>query len=61
MEYFELGDLKQCLDGIDSPLPENQVREIIFQLLEGLSYMHENGFAHRDLKPQVRILCLPVT
>ncbi|CAH0056128.1 unnamed protein product [Clonostachys solani] len=48
MEYLEHGDLQSHLD---RPFPEDEVRDIVFQLLEGLSFMHENGFAHRDLKP----------
>lgn len=36
------------------PLPEIQAQEITFQTLEGVRYMHENEFAHRDLKPGVR-------
>ncbi|KAF2801483.1 kinase-like protein [Mytilinidion resinicola] len=48
MEYFPFGDL----DGyISSPLPELEVQQITFQILEGVAFMHENGFAHRDLKP----------
>jgi serine/threonine protein kinase len=50
MEYFPFGDLQNFLS---SPLPELEVQQITFQLLEGLGYMHENGFAHRDLKPSV--------
>jgi serine/threonine protein kinase len=53
MEYCELGDLQGYLSSAPS-LPEIQAQEITFQTLEGVRYMHENEFAHRDLKPGVR-------
>jgi serine/threonine protein kinase len=52
MEYLELGDLYQHLYD-KPPLPEREAKEIAFQILEGLDMMHENDFAHRDLKPRV--------
>lgn len=52
MEYLEQGDLFRYL--FSNPrLPEMEVAEITYQILEGLDMMHENKFAHRDLKPQV--------
>ncbi|KAI1484617.1 kinase-like domain-containing protein [Biscogniauxia mediterranea] len=48
MEYLEHGDLHRYLT---RPLPEDEVKQITMQVLEGLNYMHQNGFAHRDLKP----------
>ncbi|KAH8737297.1 kinase-like domain-containing protein [Ilyonectria robusta] len=48
MEYLEHGDLNGYLY---QPLPEDQVKTIVLQLVEGLVHMHDNGFAHRDLKP----------
>ncbi|KAG0640227.1 kinase-like domain-containing protein [Tuber brumale] len=48
MEYFERGDLRKHLD---EPLPEEVVQKITGQVLKGLQVMHENGIAHRDLKP----------
>ncbi|PTB47211.1 hypothetical protein M441DRAFT_127916 [Trichoderma asperellum CBS 433.97] len=51
MEYYEMGDLQRYLT---KPLPEPEARRITFQVLEGLEFMHENGFVHRDIKPGVR-------
>jgi serine/threonine protein kinase len=53
MEYLAHGDLEQYLSRA-SPLSEEAAGDITYQILEGLSYMHDNGFAHRDLKPGVR-------
>jgi serine/threonine protein kinase len=55
MEYLEHGDLQKHLT---RPLPEIEAREIALQLVEGLCFMHENGFVHRDLKPLVSSLHL---
>jgi serine/threonine protein kinase len=60
MEYMPLGDLEQNVQEIENspthtgpPLSEDGVQEISRQILEGLKIMHAEGFAHRDLKPQV--------
>jgi hypothetical protein len=50
MEYLEHGDLRKFLR---KPFPEGEAKDIAIQLVEGLSFMHDNGFAHRDLKPEV--------
>jgi len=51
MEYLPHGDLSSF---IEKGIPENEVKLITIQLLEGLTIMHENSFTHRDLKPAVR-------
>ncbi|OCK74702.1 kinase-like protein, partial [Lepidopterella palustris CBS 459.81] len=49
MEYLENGDLARHIPVIST---EDEVRQITTDLLDGLSLMHAEGFAHRDLKPQ---------
>mmetsp|Transcript_16615 Transcript_16615/g.22448 ORF Transcript_16615/g.22448 Transcript_16615/m.22448 type:complete len:113 (-) Transcript_16615:632-970(-) len=36
--------------------PEQMIRNIMFQALQGLSYMHKHNYLHRDLKPE-NLLC----
>ena len=50
MEYYEHGDLSQC---VTEPLKEKDVQNITFQVTEALQFMHAQNFAHRDLKPSV--------
>ncbi len=57
MEYLVLGDLGS--GHLKKPLPSSEARQITQQLLEGLSFMHDNNFAHRDLKPAVSTCTKP--
>ncbi|KAH7141534.1 kinase-like domain-containing protein [Dactylonectria estremocensis] len=49
MEYLPLGDLEEH---IKDSLPDAQARRIMLQILQGLVFMHQSKFAHRDLKPR---------
>jgi serine/threonine protein kinase len=48
MEYAKHSDLQKHLT---RPFPELEARGVTTQIVEGLAFMHSNGFAHRDLKP----------
>jgi serine/threonine protein kinase len=52
MEYLPRGDLHQYTG---MPLTEREGQQITSQILEGLDFMHSNGFTRRDLKPAVSI------
>ena len=31
---------------------EQEIRDVVQQALQGLAYIHKNGYMHRDLKPE---------
>lgn len=33
-------------------IPEVKIRNIIYQILQGLAHMHKQNFYHRDMKPE---------
>ena len=55
-EYMEKDLLILMKSYEPKTLPENQIKEIIYQTLSGLAYMHKYGFFHRDLKPENLLL-----
>ncbi|KPM44308.1 hypothetical protein AK830_g2234 [Neonectria ditissima] len=55
MELAPFGDLRSYLDE-NASLPETDVQEIAFQMLEGLNIMHQEKFAHCDIKPDAKHL-----
>lgn len=50
-EYME-GNLYEIMKQRDKLFPESVIRNIMYQIFQGLSYMHRNGFFHRDIKPE---------
>ncbi|KAJ3136351.1 hypothetical protein HK101_004021, partial [Irineochytrium annulatum] len=51
-EYME-GNLYQKMSERSGQLfSEEEVKKLIFQVLQGLMHMHKHGFFHRDMKPE---------
>ncbi|XP_077281699.1 serine/threonine-protein kinase dyf-5 isoform X1 [Temnothorax americanus] len=42
---------------IDKLFPEPVIRNMVYQVLQGLAFMHKHGFFHRDMKPE-NLLCM---
>ena len=55
MEYLPEGDLTKHISTL-APLPQETVKSISEQLLQSLKVMHQEGIAHRDIKPVVSSL-----
>lgn len=51
MEYIEAENLKILLAKRDPVLGEN-VAQILIDIADGLTHMHENGYMHLDFKPE---------
>ena len=51
---FEFLDcnLYEVMKEQSAPMPESRVRNVVYQLMQGLAFMHSHGFFHRDIKPE---------
>ncbi|XP_042899240.1 serine/threonine-protein kinase ICK [Parasteatoda tepidariorum] len=57
-EYMK-ENLYQLMKRRDRPFHESEIKNILYQILQGLSFMHKHGFFHRDLKPE-NVLCMGI-
>ncbi|KAK8877817.1 hypothetical protein M9Y10_004580 [Tritrichomonas musculus] len=51
-EFYPDGSLLKTIQNHNKPFTEDEVRNVIGQLLEGLAFVHRQGFFHRDIKPE---------
>ncbi|XP_007494607.1 serine/threonine-protein kinase 17B [Monodelphis domestica] len=53
LEYAAGGEIfNLCLPDLVEMVSENDIIRLIRQILEGISYLHQNNIVHLDLKPQ---------
>lgn len=50
-EFME-ANLYEYMKSRVKPIPENKVRNIVFQTTQALHHVHKNGYFHRDMKPE---------
>ncbi|KAM4694000.1 serine/threonine-protein kinase ICK isoform 1-T2 [Discoglossus pictus] len=55
-EYMK-ENLYQLMKDRNKLFPESTIRNIMYQILQGLAFIHKYGFFHRDLKPE-NLLCM---
>nr|XP_045016103.1 serine/threonine-protein kinase ICK isoform X2 [Jaculus jaculus] len=55
-EYMK-ENLYQLIKERSKLFPESVIRNIMYQILQGLAFIHKHGFFHRDLKPE-NLLCM---
>ncbi|XP_068092991.1 serine/threonine-protein kinase MAK isoform X2 [Hyperolius riggenbachi] len=55
-EYMK-ENLYQLMKDRNKLFPESVIRNIMYQILQGLAFVHKHGFFHRDMKPE-NLLCM---
>ncbi|CAM9327599.1 unnamed protein product [Scytosiphon promiscuus] len=50
-EFME-GNLFELMQDRGRTFPEPKIRNIMFQMMQAIAFMHKHGFFHRDIKPE---------
>ncbi|OQS06187.1 mitogen activated protein kinase 7 [Thraustotheca clavata] len=50
-EFME-NNLYETMKKRDRHFPESKIRNLMYQMLQGLAFMHKHSFFHRDIKPE---------
>lgn len=50
MDHMEGGSLMNLIQN-KTQLKQEEIKTILYKLLEATNYLHNNGIIHRDLKP----------
>jgi serine/threonine protein kinase len=50
-EYMDR-NLYELMKNRDKHFPESKIRNIMYQIFQGMAFMHKHGFFHRDVKPE---------
>ncbi|KAM9349873.1 serine/threonine-protein kinase MAK-like [Symphorus nematophorus] len=56
-EYMKENLYQLMTEREDKMFSENEIRNILFQVLSGLAFVHKHGYFHRDMKPE-NLLCM---
>ncbi|XP_061569519.1 serine/threonine-protein kinase MAK [Cololabis saira] len=56
-EYMKENLYQLMKDRENKKFSENEIRNIMFQVVSGLAFVHKHGFFHRDMKPE-NLLCM---
>ena len=49
MDYYDY-DLRTCLNNNKNPFSISEIKNLLYQLCDGINHMHNHWFIHRDLK-----------
>ncbi|XP_047444406.1 serine/threonine-protein kinase MAK-like isoform X2 [Mugil cephalus] len=56
-EYMKENLYQLMTEREDKMFSEHEIRNILFQVLSGLAFVHKHGYFHRDMKPE-NLLCM---
>ncbi|KAG7220915.1 hypothetical protein INR49_017765 [Caranx melampygus] len=56
-EYMKENLYQLMKEREDKMFSENEIRNVLFQILSGLAFVHKHGYFHRDMKPE-NLLCI---
>jgi serine/threonine protein kinase len=50
-EFMEK-NMYECMKDRTKPFPESAIRNMMYQVFQGMAFMHKQGYFHRDMKPE---------